>query len=94
MAVLPVWPDAEQSNCLHLVELNLIVAQLAGARQPARQASLARTLGARTVPAKEFELIRRLVPVGPLNGQQPAGPVGEDVERPLAVGGIYSQVLV
>jgi hypothetical protein len=46
------------------------------------------------MPPKELEVIGRLMPVGPLNGQQPAGTVGEDVKRPLAVGGIDSQVLV
>jgi hypothetical protein len=85
VSVLPIGADAEQANRFHLVEIDLVVRELAGAGQLPWQASLARALRARTVPTQELEVVSRLVPVSPLDRQQPACPVSEDVEGPLAI---------
>lgn len=71
-----------------MIELDLLVRQLAGAGQFPRQPRLARALGARAVPAQEFELIGGLMAVSPLDREQPPGAVGKDVEGPLAVGDV------
>ena len=88
MPILPVGTDAKQAHRLNVVELDLVVGELAGAGQLPRQTALAGALGAGTVPAQQLEVVRRLVSVGPLNRQQPPGSIREDVERPLAIRGV------
>jgi hypothetical protein len=85
MAVLPVRPDAEEADRLDLVELDLIVAELGRAGQPAGQPGLAGALGAWAAPSEQLEVKGRLVPIGPLNREQPACSIGQDVEGPLAI---------
>jgi hypothetical protein len=88
VSVLPVRPDAEQADGLHLLELDLVVRELARAGQLAGQPGFAGTLRAGAVPAQQLEVIGRLVPVRPLDRQEPPGSIREDVERPLAIRGV------
>ena len=85
MAVLPVGADAKQADGLDLRELNLVVGELVGARQLPRETTLAGALGAGTPPPEQLEVVRRLMAVSPLDRQQPPRPIGQDVERALAV---------
>jgi len=70
---------------LGVTQLDLVVVELVGTRQLPRETSLAGALGAGTAPAEQLEVVCRLMAVSPLDRQQPPRPIGQDVERPLAV---------
>jgi hypothetical protein len=79
VAVLPVGADTEQPDSFDLVELDLLVSELGRARQFAGESGLAGAFGAGAPPSKQLEVIGRLVPVGPLNCEEPSRPIGQDV---------------
>jgi hypothetical protein len=85
VTVLPVGADAKQANRFHLVEIDLVVGELTRAGELPWQASLAGTFGAWTAPTQQLEVVGGLVPVRPLDAQEAARPVGENVEGPLAI---------
>jgi len=67
VTVLPVGSDAEKADRLHLVQVDLVVLELIGAGQFPGQPAFTRAFGTGTIPAKQLEVVGRLVAVGPLD---------------------------
>ncbi|HEY9288727.1 MAG TPA: hypothetical protein VIT43_11975 [Candidatus Dormibacteraeota bacterium] len=67
MSIPPIGTDAEETDRLDLRQLDLIVSQLGRAGQAAGETGLAGAFRAGAMPAQEFEVVRRLMPVRPLD---------------------------